>query len=29
VVVEVLDDHPLAANPDEVALEGRLHEAST
>jgi hypothetical protein len=25
VVAEVLDDDTLAANPDEVALEGRLH----
>jgi hypothetical protein len=29
VVAEVLDDHPLTTDPDEIALEWRLHAAST
>jgi len=29
VVAEVLDDDPLTTNSNEVALEGRLHTAST
>jgi hypothetical protein len=29
VVAEILDHDPLAADPNEVALYGRLHAAST